>query len=604
MNPLVRVLIVTDDFFVGGTPRGGFLRWADQSANAATGDSARQFHLGEFTRCLSDTKWVGFDVELTRAHRATAGTNGMTEAQLKADRGADVIGFRFDQPFTVSGQSRTLADYDMALFFSILVDDPDPGLAGEAEAIAQFMENGGGFFATGDHANLGATLSGLVPRVRSMRRWWSPNAGPNGEPVAPPPLGAQRHDTTRAGADNVTNFEDQSDDVPQDIAPALYFAGFAVVNGYPATKNLPHPLLCSPDGRVTVLPDHMHEGWVEVPDKLAARTFTLAGNSVREYPDYIPDNPPTGYVPAPLAPEVVATGTVLAGVTSPALDPAHVGDSTPAQGTTFGVIGAWDGHRVGKGRVVVDSTWHHFLDINLSGDRFLEDDNLPVSQHQKLRGFYVLDNSNSLVPNDAYQMIMWYYRNIVYWLIPANRHHTIWWYSLSHILKRPRLAEELGGLREEVALRDLRFDHILYFGQLAEAYLADAQGHCAKYIVRKILYKPKIPWWEWIQDVWDPIEKVRDPIAKQREQWLGAIGAAPRQELALTLTLGAALVTVAAHRELFTQKGADARIGATLDAAFTKVLSHAISEYGKVLAAGAAVGRSLEKAVAAPLSAR
>src|SRR5215207_823439 len=135
MKPLVRVLLVTDDLYVGGTPRGGFLRWMDQSSSAATGDASREFHLGEFTRCLADTNWVGFNVELTRAHRAAAGTEGMTEAQLKADRGADVIGFRFDQPFTANGVSRTLADYDMALFFSIEYGDPTTSLAAEAEAI-------------------------------------------------------------------------------------------------------------------------------------------------------------------------------------------------------------------------------------------------------------------------------------------------------------------------------------------------------------------------------------------------------------------------------------------------------------------------------------
>ena len=186
MKPLVRVLLVTDDFYVGGTPRGGFLRWMDQSANAATSDASREFHLGEFTRILAETNWAGFNVEITRAHRATAGTNGMTEAEIKADRGADVIGFRFNQSFIVNGVTRTLADYDMALFFSVEYGDPNTALAAEAEAIATFMENGGGFFATGDHANLGSTLCGLIPRVRSMRRWWSSN-GPNGEPAAPPP---------------------------------------------------------------------------------------------------------------------------------------------------------------------------------------------------------------------------------------------------------------------------------------------------------------------------------------------------------------------------------------------------------------------------------
>ena len=191
----------------------------------------------------------------------------------------------------------------------------------------------------------------------------------------------------------------------------------------------------------------MHEGWCEVPDQLATRTFTIGNTTTREYPDYTPANAPAGFVPAPLAPEVVATGKVLPGVTSPALDPEHTGGVAPAEGKTFGVIGAWDGHRVGKGRVVVDSTWHHFFDINLSGDRYLEDNSLPANQQQKLHGFYVPDGSGGRVPNEPYRMIMWYFRNIVYWLIPADRLQSIWWQALSEIVKRPQLNEELGTMR-------------------------------------------------------------------------------------------------------------------------------------------------------------
>src|SRR5205085_7954271 len=115
----------------------------------------------------------------------------------------------------------------------------DPALAPEAEAIAQFMENGGGFFATGDHANLGGELCSQIPRVRSMRRWYftgSPSMvsppGPGGEPGAPPPLGPNRHDTTRPGLDMVSKFEDQSDEVPQEIHPTMYDAGIAIKSGY------------------------------------------------------------------------------------------------------------------------------------------------------------------------------------------------------------------------------------------------------------------------------------------------------------------------------------------------------------------------------------
>ena len=108
MKPVVRVLLVTDDFGGPGSPPfGGYLRWQDQSASAAIGTSSREFHLGEFVKVLEDTAWLGFNVELTKAHRSLPGTVGMNEAALKADRGADVVGFRFNQPFTVAGATRT-----------------------------------------------------------------------------------------------------------------------------------------------------------------------------------------------------------------------------------------------------------------------------------------------------------------------------------------------------------------------------------------------------------------------------------------------------------------------------------------------------------------
>src|SRR5574337_1845171 len=103
MKPVVRVLVVTDDW--PGVVNGGFLRWTEQPAAQATGPNSREFHLGEFLQVLQNTTWVGFNVEITKAHRTPSGTSG-TEAQIKADRGADVVNFRFNQPFTVNGQSR------------------------------------------------------------------------------------------------------------------------------------------------------------------------------------------------------------------------------------------------------------------------------------------------------------------------------------------------------------------------------------------------------------------------------------------------------------------------------------------------------------------
>jgi hypothetical protein len=564
VKPLVRVLVVTDDW-PGNTVNGGFLKWTEQAASAATGRNSREFHLGEFLSVLGNTAWVGFDTEITKAHRTPAGSTG-TPAQIAADRGADVVNFRFGQAFTVNGQARQLADYDMVLLFAIEAGNPDPALAGEAEAIAQFMENGGGFFATGDHANLGAPLCGLIPRVRSMRRWWS-GGGAGSGPEAPPPSGAMRHDTTQPGPDGITHFEDQSDEVAQPITPAWYAAGLTSKQGYVARKYLPHPLLCSPQGAVKFLPDHMHEGWCEVPTALDG-TFTLGGQATREYPDYTPDNAPSGYVPRPLPPEVVATGHVKLNTTSPALDTAaHTGGTAATNDVTFGVIGAWDGHRVSKGRVVVDSTWHHFFDINLTGDRYLEDDALGAQHEQKLHGFYVPDGSGGRVACDEYKMIQWYFRNIVYWLIPAKRHASVWWNTLFEVIRRPRLLEELGTIKEANDLKSLKLEHVFYVAQLAQEYLSQARGACATYTIKVILYKPVIPWWEWIQevvDVWDPVEKSLPKTRfkdLRRDMLSAAMGVGPQPELLGTMGLGAAvLAATLAQRTAGERGGADERM--------------------------------------------
>jgi hypothetical protein len=602
-KPVVRVLLVTDDFASSG-PRGGFLRWQDQAMPDAIGDESREFHLGEFVHCLEHTKWVGFALELTKATR-TQPSAALSEAQLKLKRGADVVGFRFNQSFSAYGETRTLSNYDMVLFFPMDPGDPQTALAPEAEAIAQFMEQGGGFFATGDHENLGAKLAGLIPRVRSMRRWWS-GTGPAGEPSAPPALGVARHDTTRAGADGITNFEDQSDDVAQEIEPRLYASGFAVAHGFPARKFLPHPLLCSPSGQVRWLPDHMHEGMVEVPANLASRTFVLAGASQREYPDYVPAGSAPGTVAAPLAPEVVATGKVLPNVTSPELDPEHTGGDDPAIGKTFGVIGAWDGHRVNRGRVVVDSTWHHFFDINISGDRYLEDDSLGPIHAQKLHGFFVPDGAGSRVPNAQYQLIMGYFRNIVYWLIPAKRKAGLAWQTVFELSRQPRLIEEFGAREASDTLKQFRAEHYLYFGQLAERYLSQARGHCAVLDVHVYLFEPKIPWWEWIQtgvDPWDPSPEQFDGPSIE-EQRLGSLGLAMRPDAPATLALGAALVAAATMRDAFNEGAESARAAKAIRETAPAVLNQAVRDFGKRLSIANEFGRKLEKLISAQLANR
>ena len=340
--PIVKILVVTDE-------DGGF-----QRSNSAS----HKFHLGEFIKVLTDTAWSGFTVEVTRAHRHDDPSPGTPQASHPI--GADLYGFRFS--------AASLAGFDMALFFSIADKSEDPVASDasrreEAAAVAEFMESGRGFFAAGDHEDLGASICQHIPRVRSMRRWAKSTTGPHGGPVAPSGTESDRHDTLRSGVDTGTNggtsfpfqFNDQSDDLPQPISPRAY----TLWRSRWFATTIVHPLLCSPLGRVSVLPDHMHEGWCEVPGDLT-RIEDLPGRAGKQ--EYPLDS--DGNV---VEPEVIADATVLAHETlnqefggSFAISPATPGPYS------FGVIGAYDGHRAGVGRIVVDATWHHFVNINVT----------------------------------------------------------------------------------------------------------------------------------------------------------------------------------------------------------------------------------------------
>src|SRR3569623_1484432 len=114
---IVRALVVTED--APGFNSGGVGEWKMQAAAAARQSStAFSFHLGDFIRVLKATSWVGFQLEVVRALRDASDSAGvLSQAQFQADRHADVFGYRFDQTHDVKGQSRSLSDYDMILFF-------------------------------------------------------------------------------------------------------------------------------------------------------------------------------------------------------------------------------------------------------------------------------------------------------------------------------------------------------------------------------------------------------------------------------------------------------------------------------------------------------
>ena len=125
----------------------------------------------------------------------------------------------------------TFDNHDLSVYDQIWLIGWDSGSLPEAEhdALCKFMNNGGGVFATGDHAALGSALAGSLPRVRSMRRWNSP----------PPPLGPTRVDTTVPDHHGVVVFENQSDDIPQKLQLKWYPWNEFVF----ARQVYPHPLL-------------------------------------------------------------------------------------------------------------------------------------------------------------------------------------------------------------------------------------------------------------------------------------------------------------------------------------------------------------------------
>ncbi|HEX4864708.1 MAG TPA: hypothetical protein VFV02_11580, partial [Acidimicrobiales bacterium] len=354
---LVRILLVTDGGGSFGTDAFGLKALIDALA-------------------VPPGPWVRFEI---------------TTANRREDPTADIQGFNF--------AAATLKEFDQIWLIGVEGLFSEGLSDAELRAISEFMDDGGGVFATGDHEDLGASMSARVPRVRSMRKWYWPEPGPNGEPVAPPGSGTGRFDTLRPGSSPGYQFDDQSDDLPQAIAPRMYPSW-----GFPWFRRpvYPHPVLCGPRGIIRVLPDHPHEGECYVPSDLTA-SFTFDGYTIEEYPSLSKG--------AHLAPEVIATSTVIGGRT-------EADEKGPVDPRSFGAIGVWDGHRVGRGRVLVDATWHHFFNINLVGDPFSPD---PA----KRLGFLATPAGQA-----AFEEIKAYFRNIAVWLARPDRHVCMRWRAL------------------------------------------------------------------------------------------------------------------------------------------------------------------------------
>ena len=279
----------------------------------------------------------------------------------------------------------------------------------EKIAIANFMAGGGGVFAVGDHDGLGARMCGDIVRVRAMRKWyeaehprsgfpsnWSTGAisGAGGETRLLP-----RMDTLRAdSADGQFYFYDQSDPSPQ-----------------PLTAVPPvHPILQGPNGTISQFPDHMHEGEAIAPGAAFLTTTpvtyngtTLGMQSFVEFPS-TPGHQET--------PQVIATVTELPGHTTflPGGGASNVPSDSPPK--ISGALSAYDGYNAGVGRVLTGSTFHHYLDINLTGDPTTASTAAGVGP----------TGSNLGLPSAVLDGMRAYYVNAATWLARLPKTYSFW----------------------------------------------------------------------------------------------------------------------------------------------------------------------------------
>jgi hypothetical protein len=254
----------------------------------------------------------------------------------------------------------------------------------EVDYLCKVWMKTGGVLVTGDHSvpsppkakdpallkrlSLGRALGRRVPRAHQLRTW-------DGGPTNRPPL--LTYNTLQPDCDSDLNNEDGlEDDVkPQNIILLRYN-----LSGELDPEGKPHILFAyNRKCMIDVFPDHMHEGELVNPE-----TLTLDG-----------DWPARG--PKPL---VVAVGT------------------DKRNGKTYNLVSTYNGLDGEAGRIVADSTWHHYFNMNLKG--------------------FSSDMSKGSVGDRIGQ----YYGNLAVWLSSKEKRqkmaNAMFWWLYTH----PRMREE------------------------------------------------------------------------------------------------------------------------------------------------------------------
>ena len=328
------------------------------------------------------------------------------------------------------------------------------------------MDGGTGVFACGDHGVIGSYFCGELPRVRMMQRWHDPN----------PPLtigdledfeiprmtlsgGRDNPNTPKIDESRLVESTDQSDDVPTHLEVTGYRNYHLGLDRTPALATAdespdlhPHPLFScgtnvNASGRIDEFPDHLHEGEVVYPhlcDQCRAKgadghrnehhfPFQCIENWIfsnevfqervsdaneeesEQWRELYENEFPCSSLTNEVLPWDVSA---WAWSTNRITKEKEKLLSETIEKKRFGVVGTYNGHIAENpiGRIVVDSSFHHWVDINLTGimNRDIARPSLVVNDVLKRFGFLTPKGINSL------NQIRTYHRNVALWLAPPK----------------------------------------------------------------------------------------------------------------------------------------------------------------------------------------
>lgn len=309
-----------------------------------------------------DEVWIFGTFQATRKKFVSGVVRGgpeseLTQPEVEVLREWMSIG---SEPHMKGGGVLITGDHNQTLIKGTLPADPNP-LCPETSTSEKFF-------------GLGRALGRCVPRAGRLRRW-------EGKPTNNP-QDSFNTQVPRSGFDIESQIL-QIDTIPQQLLLPNFDA-----RGNPAVIGLPHPMfLYRGVSRIQYFPDHVHEGAIVLPKE----------EELAKIEDW-----PTGVDVQP-QPRVVARGI------------------DKRNSTLLDLVAAYNGDCARVGRIVADSTWHHYLRINLLGFPQPSPPGTPADQ------------------------IGQFYANLAIWLAPRRKRFEMALAMFKWLANHPVMIEEIDG---------------------------------------------------------------------------------------------------------------------------------------------------------------